>query len=109
MAIGQNSQQQRSGPGARKGKGKFARKTPRNTMAKMRANQRKPSYLAEHRIEFIDYKDVKLLQKFTNAQGKILPRRITRLTPSQQHQLTSAIKVARHLALMPFVQDSEAY
>jgi small subunit ribosomal protein S18 len=71
--------------------------------------QRKSSYLEEHRIDFIDYKDVKLLQRFLSPQGKILPRRLTRLTPAQQHAATRAIKKARHLALLPFKSDAEAY
>jgi small subunit ribosomal protein S18 len=70
---------------------------------------RKPSYLEEHQISFIDYKDVKLLQRFTTPQGRILPRRVTRLTNIQQRALTSAVKRARHLALLPYVTDQEAY
>lgn len=71
--------------------------------------QRKPSYLEEHRIDYIDYKDVKLMQRFLSPQGKILPRRLTRLTPIQQRAVTLAIKKARHLALLPFKSDAEAY
>ncbi|MFZ5432576.1 MAG: 30S ribosomal protein S18 [Calditrichota bacterium] len=71
--------------------------------------QRKPSYLEEHRIDYIDYKDTKLLQRFLTPQGKILPRRLTRLTNIQQRAMTQAIKRARHLALLPFKTDAEAY
>jgi len=71
--------------------------------------QRKPSYLEEHRIDYIDYKDVKLLQRFLTPQGKILPRRLTRLTNIQQRQLTRAVKKARHLAMIPYHTDAEAY
>ncbi|MEO0407480.1 MAG: 30S ribosomal protein S18 [Cyanobacteria bacterium P01_A01_bin.135] len=53
--------------------------------------------------EPIDYKDVELLRKFITDRGKILPRRITGLTAKQQHDLTYAIKRARLLALLPFV------
>lgn len=53
--------------------------------------------------EPIDYKDVDLLRKFITERGKILPRRITGLTAKQQRDLTLAIKRARILALMPFV------
>ncbi len=56
----------------------------------------------------VDYLDVKLLQKFTNDQGKILPRRITGVTAYQQRQIARAIKHARHLALMPFVAQDIA-
>ncbi|NEP02854.1 MAG: 30S ribosomal protein S18 [Symploca sp. SIO2E9] len=51
----------------------------------------------------IDYKDVELLRKFITERGKILPRRITGLTAKQQRDLTTAIKRARFLALLPFV------
>lgn len=51
----------------------------------------------------IDYKDVDLLKRFITERGKILPRRITGLTAKQQRKLTSAIKQARILALLPFI------
>ncbi|MBD2576847.1 30S ribosomal protein S18 [Oscillatoria sp. FACHB-1406] len=51
----------------------------------------------------IDYKDVELLRKFITERGKILPRRITNLTCQQQKDLTTAIKQARYLALLPYV------
>ncbi|MBD1833137.1 30S ribosomal protein S18 [Trichocoleus sp. FACHB-90] len=51
----------------------------------------------------IDYKDVELLRKFITERGKILPRRITGLTSKQQRDLTVAIKRARILALLPFI------
>ncbi|NMG09423.1 30S ribosomal protein S18 [Brasilonema sp. UFV-L1] len=53
--------------------------------------------------EAIDYKDVDLLRKFITERGKILPRRITGLTSQQQRELTFAIKRARILALLPFI------
>ncbi|BAZ69310.1 MAG: 30S ribosomal protein S18 [Pelatocladus maniniholoensis HA4357-MV3] len=53
--------------------------------------------------EPIDYKDVDLLRKFITERGKILPRRITGLTSQQQRSLTLAIKRARILALLPFI------
>lgn len=53
--------------------------------------------------EPIDYKDVDLLRKYITERGKILPRRITGLTCKQQRDLTQAIKRARILALLPFV------
>jgi small subunit ribosomal protein S18 len=51
----------------------------------------------------IDYKDVDLLRKFITERGKILPRRITGLTSKQQHDLTAAVKRARLVALLPFI------
>ncbi len=53
--------------------------------------------------EVIDYKDVELLSKFLTEQGKILPRRMTGLTTKQQTRLTKAVKRARMLSLLPFI------
>ena len=51
----------------------------------------------------IDYKDVDLLKKFITDRGKILPRRLTGLTSKQQRDVTNAVKRARIIALLPFV------
>lgn len=51
----------------------------------------------------IDYKDIELLRKFITERGKLLPRRITGLTAKQQRDLTTAVKRARILALIPFI------
>ncbi|HJY63825.1 MAG TPA: 30S ribosomal protein S18 [Ignavibacteria bacterium] len=56
-------------------------------------------------ITFIDYRDTRLLTRFLNEQGKILPSRITGVSSKMQRQITLAIKRARHLALMPFVSE----
>jgi small subunit ribosomal protein S18 len=52
----------------------------------------------------IDYKDVAKLRKYVSESGKILPRRITGTCATHQRALTSAIKRARHLALMPYTE-----
>ncbi len=54
----------------------------------------------------IDYKDEKKLQKFTTEQGKIIPRRTSGVCAKHQRMLTNAIKRARILALLPFVDRS---
>ena len=51
----------------------------------------------------IDYKNVKLLQRFTSERGKIVPSRITAVSAKKQRELATAIKRARNLALMPFI------
>ena len=61
--------------------------------------------LKSRNITFIDYRDTRLLTRFLNEQGKILPSRITGVTSKMQRQITLAIKRARHLALMPFVSE----
>ena len=53
----------------------------------------------------IDYKDTAKLKRYVSERGKILPRRITGNCARHQRALTTAIKRARHLALMPYVQD----
>jgi small subunit ribosomal protein S18 len=50
----------------------------------------------------IDYKDVRTLNHFVTERGKILPRRISGTCAKHQRELTSAIKRARNIALMPF-------
>lgn len=55
----------------------------------------------------IDYKDIKLLQKFVSESGKIIPSRISAVPVSKQRELARAIKRARFLALMPYVAGSE--
>ena len=53
--------------------------------------------------KFLTYKDIDILRRFINNQGKILPRRLTKLSSKQQKLLTKAIKQARILALLPFI------
>jgi small subunit ribosomal protein S18 len=53
----------------------------------------------------IDYKDVNRLKRHVSERGKILPRRITGTCAKHQRAITVAIKRARHVALMPYVQD----
>ena len=57
-------------------------------------------------IKYIDYKDVKLLQRYISEQGKIIPKRITGTSSKYQRELAIAIKRARHMALMPYVSDT---
>jgi len=66
-----------------------------------RTTKKKNNPLKTSRV--VDYLNPKFLQRFTNDQGKILPRRITGVTAYQQRQINKAIKYARHLALVPFV------
>lgn len=56
-------------------------------------------------IKHIDYKDADFLMQFVNEQGKILPRRITGNSLKYQRKVSTAIKRARHLAILPYVTD----
>ena len=51
----------------------------------------------------IDYKDVKLLQRYVSERGKIVPSRITAVSTKKQRELTKAIKRARYLGLLPYM------
>jgi len=53
----------------------------------------------------IDYKDVRLLGRFVSERGKIVPSRITAVCNKKQRELTQAIKRARFLALLPYIND----
>lgn len=60
----------------------------------------------QNNIKYIDFKDFKLLQKYMSEQGKIIPKRITGTSAKYQRQLSLAIKRARHMALLPYVSES---
>ncbi len=64
--------------------------------------RKKTSPFAHKDAPRIDYKDVRLLQRFVSETGKIIPRRITAVTAKEQRALARAIKRARILALLPF-------
>ncbi len=69
-------------------------------------NQRKKyCRFRKYGIKHIDYKDADFLMQFVNEQGKVLPRRITGNSLKYQRKVATAIKRARHLALLPYVTD----
>ncbi len=54
----------------------------------------------------IDYKDVRLLQRFITERGKIIPRRMSGTCARHQRQLTRVLKRARQIALLPFASET---
>jgi len=66
-------------------------------------SRKKFCYFKENGITDIDYKDVKILRRFVNDQGKIMPRRITGSSAKMHRKLVRAIKRSRSIALMPYV------
>jgi small subunit ribosomal protein S18 len=76
---------------------------PNITIRRPFFRRRKTSPFAVKDAPRIDYKDVKLLQRFVSERGKIVPRRITAVTAKEQRELARAVKRARILALLPFV------
>ena len=77
----------------------------RSTNTDFRSRKRKKCPFVASQFEHIDYKDIDTLLKFITERGKILPRRITGVSAYFQRRLTKAIKLARHVALLPFVAD----
>ena len=67
-----------------------------------RKPRRKVCSFCVDKVEDIDYKDVAKLRRYVTERGKILPRRISGNCAKHQRQLTSAIKRARTVALLPF-------
>jgi len=67
--------------------------------------RRKVCSFCVDKITAIDYKDAAKLRRFLSERGKILPRRTTGTCAAHQRQLTTAIKRARHVALLPYVAD----
>ncbi len=67
--------------------------------------RRKVCQFCAEKAESIDYKDVEKLKKFVTERGKILPKRITGTCAKHQRELTTAVKRARIVALLPYVAD----
>ena len=70
-----------------------------------RKPRRKVCQFCVEKVQYIDYKDVIRLRRFTSERGKILPRRMTGTCAKHQRQLSTAIKRARIIALMPYVSE----
>lgn len=83
------------------------RVSKRRAKAKLRTKKKDPIYVDGQRPRpmFIDYKDLDLLKKLTNRQGKIIGRRKSGCSAVSQHAVTKAIKRARFMALLPYVGE----
>lgn len=62
-------------------------------------------FFKKHNIKHVDYKDTEILRKFINPHGRILNRRVTGLTAGHQREVTLAIKRARFMGLIPYIQS----
>ena len=67
--------------------------------------RKKVCHFCADRVEAIDYKDVARLRKYVSERAKILPRRTTGTCAKHQRELTTAIKRARQIALLPYSND----
>ena len=74
---------------------------------KVRGKKKDPIFVGGQRPRpmYVDYKDLELLKKLTNRQGKIISRRKSGCTAVSQHAVTAAIKRARFMALLPYVGE----
>jgi small subunit ribosomal protein S18 len=72
--------------------------------AQRRFFRKKYCKFCAEKIEFIDYKNTKMLRGFMTDRGKILSRKITGTCSKHQRQLTRAIKRARSIALLPYIE-----
>lgn len=71
----------------------------------MRKARKKVCAFCVERVETIDYKDAAKLRRYTSDRAKILPRRVTGTCAYHQRELTTAIKRARQIALLPYTND----
>lgn len=72
---------------------------------KNRRVRRKVCNFCADKVEHIDYKDLARLRRYVTERGKILPRRISGCCAKHQRQVTTAIKRARNIALLPFTME----
>ena len=70
-----------------------------------RKGRKKVCVFCVEKVDEIDYKDVTRHKRFVSERSKILPRRVTGTCAKHQRELTTAIKRARHLALLPYTSD----
>ena len=78
---------------------------PERPMRGGRKGHRKVCQFCVDKIDYIDYKDVARLRRCMSERAKILPRRVTGTCARHHRALTTAIKRARQVALVPFVTD----
>jgi small subunit ribosomal protein S18 len=86
----------------RKGKFKGKGKDKKDRGQRALFRRRKFCRFTAEKIEWVDYKAVDILKDFINENGRIIPARITGTSAGYQRQLSTAIKRARYLALMPY-------
>ena len=79
--------------------------TPRGKRKGGFIRRRRVCKFCSEKIDYIDYKDVKLLAQFIPERGKILPRRISGTCAIHQRMLAEAVKRARNVALLPYTTD----
>jgi small subunit ribosomal protein S18 len=61
-------------------------------------------FFTQNNITYIDYKDIEILKKFLNPHGRIVPRKKTGVSAKNQRKLALAVKRARFMGLLPYIQ-----
>lgn len=92
----------RLGAGAKGGKGKFGKDKRKEQGSRALFRRRKFCRFTVDKVDEISYMDVEVLKEFLTENGKIIPARITGTKARYQRQLSTAIKRARFLALLPY-------
>lgn len=79
----------------------------KRSRVRSRAKKKDPIFVDGQRPRpmYVDYKDVELLKKMINRQGRIVGRRKSGCTAVSQHAVTAAVKRARYMALLPYIGD----
>jgi small subunit ribosomal protein S18 len=97
--------EQRRGGGRGRGGARGAKDEKGPGQRRSLFRRRKVCKFCSEKIDYIDYKDVRMLMPFVPDRGKILPRRISGVCAPHQRALQTAIKRARQLALVPYTAD----
>lgn len=86
------------------GKAKGGTKRPRREKddKAFKKQKRKVCAFCKERVDWVDYKDTLVLRKFVSERGKIRARRVTGTCVQHQHDVASAVKCARQMALLPY-------
>ena len=97
--------ERRSGRWRARGRGGNARRNEKGGPRRGMFRRRKVCKFCTDKVDYIDYKDAKMLLPFVPERAKILPRRISGVCAMHQRKLQTAIKRARQLALLPYATD----
>lgn len=105
MTGGRNGQSRTGGNSRDSRQGNNANGYGNRNQNQREQQKSKPDPLKLRDITYLDYRDIRILERFLNDRGKLLPNRITAVSAKGQRTLETAVKHARHLALLPFVAE----
>jgi len=105
MSFDKPDQDERGGRGGRSGGGRGERGAGGAGGRRGGFRRKRVCKFRTEKIDYVDYKDVRMLSQFVPERGKIQPRRLSGTCATHQRKLQLAIKRARQLALIPYVTD----